>query len=390
MNLLLLLRSKKLRPLHRLGLGPELEAGQLRAETLVRAFYAFLAFSAFTWISSANKQLRDAPLSARMHLDWASLVPESLWGSSLVVSSLMTFILAALLVVAPQLRSARIAVALLSITYWAICFDVRGKIDHGLHLSFWTALVLGLLPQRPKSAASLGSVEERVRRDYSLHYLRVFYLAQLWIGLLYSCAGVSKLLGVLYDLGEGATWFHPDAMGLILSEHWSQAKGAPLAAFFVLHPGAGWLGNVSALALELLALPVILHGRLTRLWGLGLVGLHLMILETMNIHFHQSVIVLLLFLVASPVVLAKTSSAPTISLLPASRRTRIGVMGAMGLYLIVAFSRLQVDRGRFLEDRFPVSAQTMFWRIDDERKNVQHLALLRKKLAPPSLAAQRD
>lgn len=388
--LMISLRSR-ISPAHQLADGAGLRVGQEKADTLVRAFYAFLAMEAFIWNSWASTRLFEKKaLPARMHLDWSGLIPREEWGSVVFITSLAAFLGACLLVFQPGHRWARRVVALATITYWAIRFDAHGKVDHALHLSFWASIVLVFLPTRPKVSSEKSSEENEsgALREYRILFLRVFYYAQVWIASFYTCAGLSKLLGVVYDYREGATWFHRDAMALTLSAHWAQAKSAPLAPFFVLHPGWGQLANFGALALELLALPVVLHGRFLRLWGIGLVGMHFMILQSMKIHFHHSVIVLLLFLVASPLPIAARGEASTASLLPDSKWKRIGAMGVLGLYLAIGFTRFRPAQGKFEEDLFPFSVHSMFWRIPDDAGNVRHLAALRKKLKSKRSASE--
>src|SRR5690606_33231468 len=83
-------------------------------------------------------------------------------------------------------------------------------------------------------------------------------------------------------------------------KNWDRSGDTLLAGYFVANPGLCAVAQVIAFALELSVLAVVFERRLHRPLAVGLVLLHVSILHSMRIHFHQSCIMLLLMFGASP------------------------------------------------------------------------------------------
>jgi hypothetical protein len=254
-------------------------------------------------------------------------------------------------------------VAIGYVLFSAISFDEHGKTNHSNHAAMWMMISACFLPG--------GSTMKQNPREL----LRSFFGMQLTIGMLYSCAGICKAIGFFCDLPSGITWFSPDALPLTISQNWTRSSETLLGGFFVLHPVLAMVGQTSAFALELFALPALLFRQLHRPWAVLLVGMHTMILASMRIHFHELCFVLLLFIGASPFATSLKATAEWLvhlrrrSLLPAPAASKPASFSIVwpptlvAFYLVLAFSRFDSKAGEFKRELYPVSAMPMFFRI---------------------------
>lgn len=368
-----------------------------RCQLCVRVFYGFVFMLAFRMSSRAITSFwKNDSWPDKLSLWLSDLFPVAQWQVATSVASLTVAGASLLCAIQPSLRLPRIAVAAGLTVYWAIAFDMKGKIDHGNHLVIWTAIVFVLLP-------GLGDRQRGRLRAY----VGTFVGAQALVGLTYSCAGICKLLGVYFDWPEGLTWFNPDALPLPLhvAAGWKKAEGTLLGPFILSNPGIAWALNMVTLYLELFALPAMFSVHAHRIWGAGLVGMHMAIMHTMNISFANGVMPLVLLLIASPLAPGRMDLRKTVEGLPlvafALRRLRGEKTGAPGMdaalvvrstflrwclplmlvsYFLVGFSRFQPSRPGFKQDIFPISAMPMFWRVRNDAKNLAKLEQIRTQL----------
>jgi len=370
-----------------------------RCQLCVRIFYGYVFMLAFRLSAySVTRFWKNDSWPDKLSLWLSDLFPVAQWQLVSLVATLTVAVASVLCMLWPSLRLPRIAVAVALPVYWAIQFDMKGKIDHGQHLVFWTAIAFAALPSLPSASTAEPS---RLRA-----YVGMFVGAQAFIGLTYTCAGICKLLGAYYDFSEGMTWFHPDALPLHIAAGWKRAEATLLGPVLITRPGLSFVLNQLTLYLELCALAAVFSPHVMRLWGVALLGMHLSIMLTMNISFGNGVMPLVLLLVVSPLAPDRFQLRAMLEGLPVigfvirrlrgdkagpvgmdaadavrSRFVRWCVPGALVIYFLVGFSRFEPARPRFGQDIFPISAMPMFWRTRNDAKNVARLAKIRDELA---------
>jgi hypothetical protein len=241
-------------------------------------------------------------------------------------------------------------------------------------------------------------------------YVTSFLGVQALICTLYTSAGICKLIGTFYDGPEGLTWFHPQALPYLVTGNWERASTTLLGGLLVLHPGLSALCQLAAFVLELGALPAMFFRHMQRPWALALITLHVMVLHSMRIHFHQSCFILILAVVASPfapsfrasfVLLgaavekrgakgaAAAGAAAELDRSRAARWARFWGPVAALVYLLLAFSRFQPSRGAFRTEFYPVSPMAMFFRLHPTAGGLENVEKLRGRLEREGLFPER-
>jgi hypothetical protein len=374
-----------------------LEVLVARVETVVRAYFAFVFFSAFSWSRRAvDLWVANEPLKPKLGLGLSHQIPLEFWPETCVVTAFAIVFGSAIACWMPHLRWPRILTIGSCLLFWAIYYDFTGKIDHGLHPTLWAGIALCFLPSRKPSQES----------DYR-EYLGAFWGTQVIVALLYTCAGLCKLLGVAFDWGGGVTWFNPDALPLTLAKNWDRSESMLLSRFLITNPYLSMLLNIGVVYLEVATVFAVLRPRLHQLWAIALLVMHFSVLHSMMINFYQSCIILMLFLLGSPF-RPKWKLAETLCALPLAhgaltlfnhfrrtdghhRRTsephiprswalRFWLPILVPTYLLLSFSRLDYKKGAFREDIFPTSAMWMFWRIDSSSANLKKLKDVRSEI----------
>lgn len=378
--------------------GSSKQVGRILA--ILRAFYAYVLLLAFPWSSAASAAwTSQKPPKPKLHLEIASLVPLEHWDSARVSACLLLIVCSIVLCIKPTLRVPRYLVAAAFVLVTAMQADLEGKIEHGNHPALWTAIGLCFLPGGPL----VGEAKTR--------FVSSFFGVQVLVATLYSSAGLCKVLGTFYDRSSGVTWFHSEALPLMITGNWERSSTTLLGGWLVLHPGLAGLCQLSAFVLELGALPAVFFRRLQQPWALLLIMMHVMILHSMKIHFHQSCFILVLVLVLSPfapplrstleLVLARLragwrgpkASAPVEPAL-GTRSLGLGFARywgpvAAGLYLLLAFSRFEPSRGAFRQELHPVSPMAMFFRLHPSPDGLAKVTKLRAKLEKNGLFPAR-
>lgn len=261
----------------------------LAAERSVRLFYAVALFAASSRLDSWRVARLTPPLEPPWPLAWTTD-----WNSSmmdLVIGSALALSLSALL--KPRSRALR-TLAFAGLLAFAALENSFGKISHSWHALLGIAFILIFLPDGGASANRSATQRQR--------YLLVFWSAQALFLEFYSLSGMWKALlaGRQWLAGEIHT-FHPQAMANQISVITLQTGSeGPAGAFMIEHPLWGWLPYVAAVYFELFALWAAFRPPLQRFWGAALILMHIGIQATMGIRFHWNILLLAVFVVASP------------------------------------------------------------------------------------------
>jgi hypothetical protein len=182
-----------------------------------------------------------------------------------------------------------------------------GKINHLWHgvlyiLGFWC-----MIP--PRGLTSQASRAEREATILAVNRAQGLLLTT------YTMAGIYKCIvsGMEVNAGQISS-FHPDALAYQIANRLQQTNSVSLLGdFFIQYPLLAWPGMLLVLYLQCFAWLVSLRPHLHRLWGLGLLGFHIMSGLTLSVFFLGNCLLLLLLLVKSPFI-PRASSAKRICL----------------------------------------------------------------------------
>jgi hypothetical protein len=211
---------------------------------------------------------------------------------------------------APERRAGRV-LAFLGLLQAVALVNSFGKVSHAYHgwvlASFW----LMFLPARAEARPA-------ARRLGRQRYLLVVWASLAIVLLSYSMAGFWKTAVGLYQLALGeVSAFHPHALAYHVARRLLQTRSTTaLGAFVVEHAWVGWPLFLLTLYLELFAFVAAFRPRLHRLWGLGLMGLHLGSYLILGVGHAPQVLLLALLGVGSPFAPSATGVRETLADLP--------------------------------------------------------------------------
>jgi hypothetical protein len=170
-----------------------------------------------------------------------------------------------------------------------------GRIGHGGHAWVWTTFFFAFLP----SGSSHRFVDSRVRRQ---RFLQILWTTQFALLFFYSMSGWLKLVTVPIQLLRGEVHaIAPEALSRHIANRIMQTNSHPLFGELLIdHSICSWFLYMGALYLEAFAVLVAFRPALHRLWGGGLILLHLGIGFGMEIWFVPPMFLLALLFVNSP------------------------------------------------------------------------------------------
>jgi len=186
---------------------------------------------------------------------------------------------------------------LFSLTFFgfAALANSFGKINHGYHAMIIIAFLFLFLPKDPWS-----SLETSIsKRQY---FLAIIWAAQLLFLLFYTMSGLHKLYALINQIRFAPiSALHPQALAyqtawrLLMTNEESL-----LGSLLIKHAFLGWPLYLGAIGLEVFAVVAAFRPALHRLWGIGLMTLHIGTGLLMNVTFLEHVLLAGLFLVYSP------------------------------------------------------------------------------------------
>lgn len=254
-----------------------------RACTLVRCYYGALLFLAVLSLPEWPGLLQHRSVAPLWPVAWLSLV-ELPAGIVLIFVLHLTGSLAGALW--PERRGAR-ALAFVGWLQYVALINSFGKINHGLHLWVLTTFLLLFLPRRGGKEAALS----RARRQ---QFLQVFWSCQAVTLLVYSMAGLGKILGAIYQMAAGqAHAFQPDALAILTADRLLQTNvRGLLSEWLIAHPWFGWPLMLADLYLQFFSFWAAFRPVLQRLWAVLLILFHVGAFLLMTIAFTQNVLLL--------------------------------------------------------------------------------------------------
>ncbi|MEL6188207.1 MAG: hypothetical protein AAFU79_26580, partial [Myxococcota bacterium] len=269
-----------------------LTARSHRAEAILRIFYAFPPFWVVTHLDLLRPLLDPQAPFLRWPVAWMAWVGVSTAAPILLALALGAFMLGAFL---PEHRAIRIAVFVAWLEVLGLGFSF-GKIHHLNHgLLFTSFIFAAFVPDAAFRAHSATRTERQ-------HGLLGLHAAMTMLALTYSLAGVGKLLGTAYQAALGQiTPLHPSALARHIADRLLQTYPESILGGFMIEYGVWlWPMMLATVYIQLFALVAAFRPRLHRLWGVGLMGFHVVTALTMTIDFSPNLILLGLLWLASP------------------------------------------------------------------------------------------
>ena len=264
----------------------------IRVATLLRVFYCFPLF----WYATHLDALRPLlvvqsaelrwPVAWMMWVDLETTIPIVLGGA---------FLSAGLAILMPQYRWVRILVFIGFLEILGLQYSF-GKIHHLMHGWLYSTFLFALF--LPNEAFSTPQKSRAIRYRSVL----IFHAALTMLCLTYSLAGVGKLLGSAYQAALGQmTPLHPSALAIHIADRLLQTYPESLLGPWMIDYGVFlWPAMLGTIYLQLFALVAAFRPRLHQLWGFGLSCFHMVTALTMTIDFSPNLVLLGIFLVASP------------------------------------------------------------------------------------------
>ncbi|OAI43087.1 hypothetical protein AYO41_02870 [Verrucomicrobia bacterium SCGC AG-212-E04] len=264
------------------------------AQTLVRAFYAYLLFVAGMSIPEFAGLAQPRELSLLWPVAWIDAA-EPVGGIRLLLGFFLASTVAA--AIAPGPRLVRMA-AFVGLLCFVALKNSEGKIGHSLHLPILVSLAFVFLPrdwERPDAT-----------RLVRMSVLQVVAATQVLLLLTYTMSGLGKLGGGLYEWLSGqAHPFQIDGFSRIVAERLLQTNSSSVLGRWIIdHPWLGWPLLPGAIYLQTTAVIAAFRPSLHRLWGAALILFHIGNAFILTIYFPHSIFLLGLFLLASPFALA--------------------------------------------------------------------------------------
>ena len=262
------------------------------AQTLVRAFYAFLLYLAVTQFTTAGDLLVRRAYAPLWPVAWLRGTHGASGGYALLAFYFATNALGLFFV---QWRAARLLVFLGLLEFVALK-NSFGKVGHSLHLP---VLVAGLLVCLPAGWTRPAPLAPRALRQQTL---LIFWLAQAAVLLSYTMSGLGKLGGAVQQiLQRQPNVLLPGAFGEHIAQRLVQTSShSTLGDWIIHHPYLTWPLMPAAVVFETGAFLAAFRPALGRPVAALLILFHIGTFFTMTITFPQNCLLLALFFFPSP------------------------------------------------------------------------------------------
>jgi hypothetical protein len=263
----------------------------INARLLVRCYYVALLYFAFAFLPDWQAILMRTAFVPLWPVAWLKHA-DLRFGETLILSLYIGGTLLA--AITPEKRWAR-ALAFLGLFEFVALNNSFGKIGHSLHLWVLTAFLLIFLP-------AAGQRIELPSRAVRQSFLAIFWGCQALVLLVYSMAGLGKLLGAIYQISTGQPHaFMPHALALIVADRLIETNSQSLfGPWLIYHPMAGWPIMVGDIYLQFFSFWAAFRPSLHKLWAVALILFHLASFLFLTINFAQNVFLLALLFIASP------------------------------------------------------------------------------------------
>jgi hypothetical protein len=264
-----------------------------RVHLLVRLLYWWAFYQTLDVIGRGWEQWTDQDriVGALWPISWVNALPAP-WGVAFI--GVIGLAGAGGAAVRPESRTARwiAAPAFLLVISLENSF---GKVGHDQTALVVVLFVFVLLP-------STGGGTARARRRRQMAELDVWWLAQACLLLGYTSSGIHKVVTGIAQAAAGEVGtFHPYALANHIGRRVANGDAGPIADVVVHWPLLGWPAYLAVVYVETVAVFVAFRPRLYRTWGTLLVCFHAGTLLLLGVDFIDTIAVLVLLLVVSPI-----------------------------------------------------------------------------------------
>ena len=263
----------------------------VKAQTLVRCFYAAMLYVAFTQLQRWEYFESLRALNPIWLVRWVDLLP---WEVSLRLILFLFVIGAFAAVIFAEHTWARFLAFLGCIEFYGLYYSFHA-ISHRDHLFVLAAFMLIFLSRKPDRDASAEAKQD---------YLLSFFGVQALILLTYTMAGLVKIAISINSALEGnGTIFEPQHLaGVVLAVQADTAHETLLGPYLMMFPWLGFLLFLTVIFAEVFAFYVAFRPSLHRPYGFFMAGMHIGIATTLGLFFATHLLTVALFLIASPFV----------------------------------------------------------------------------------------
>lgn len=297
-----------------------------RALHVVPFLYFFLLYEAFSIFTTWQRSplFTAEQFNARWSVEWLTAFT---FDHAILIATGFFLVGSFLAAVFFTHRSARV-LAFFSLFFFHGFVSSFGGPDHNWLMWVYPLFFLIFIPDVWGRAAD---VLERKK------VLLAFLGAQMYIGVVYSMAGISKLWrGVEQLLAGQAHVFSPDAFALHIA-NWLPTIGSPslLGPEIVAHPYLGWPLFIGSLYFQIFTVYAVFRPKLHFLWGIFLLLFYIFNFLTMNIVYINS-----FFLIAALMLFSPFEREASLD----ERVVEMPLIGRLYFFLRHAYRRARSDR----------------------------------------------
>jgi hypothetical protein len=256
-------------------------------------FFYILLFSISVQYFSALKPYLANDLSNLLPIWSISWIPSQYLIITAKVLGLVNIVIPLICLFNLGSRTLRIICFLSLYSFWGIIFSLNNYIYHSFHTLILTSFVLTLLPLDFKDS-----------KDKKIHIqtAKTVWLATALTLITYSCAGVSKVIGTIYDVLESKlSLTSVDFFSIRIAEYWDKgASSQILSPILIDFEILSYILYISVIAIELTAIVTAFRTKYLSYMGIALVMLHWGVANTLGIEFPTAIWILLYCIVLSP------------------------------------------------------------------------------------------
>jgi len=261
------------------------------ARLLVRCYYAVLLYFAAAPLPDWEGIMGRTPPAPLWPVAWLRYM-DLRTGITLILSLYLVGTLAGVMLTEKRWARALAFVGLFEFEAFNYSF---GRIGHSMHAWVLTAFLLIFLPNASERVA-------RPTRVVRQRFLTVFWACQAVVMLVYSMAGLGKVLGAAYQFSVGQmNTFTPNALAAIVANRLIETNSRSLLGPWLIdHPVFGWPLMLADIYLQVFSFRITFRPSLHKLWAFGLILFHIGSVLLLTISFAPSILLLALLFVCSP------------------------------------------------------------------------------------------
>lgn len=259
----------------------------------IKFFYLLLFALATFNFKQVNILINFNPQDEVLFVWPVAWIPNSLLAPIGIALSFTCIILPLIAFYFHKYRTPKILVFLSLFFFWATIYAANNYVFHSMHAMI---LVCGSFCFLPTNLSLTDSIDKRDK------VVRTLWLAIALILLTYTCAGISKLIGSIYDLSNGGiSLFSPDILSVTLAKYWDlKTKFQILTPFFIQNDWLNYPFYLFVIFIELIAIYFAFNLKRLSFIGVALIWFHWAADNSMGDPFPTAIWIILYMIVSSP------------------------------------------------------------------------------------------